>query len=133
MVAVTTPDLPPDILAVIDHLVERANAYKSIATGVPDLQRREIQQFKSDLMERSSRWHHDRVKASVFSAECIAKGLSAEDAATLAGLLRARHAGKGFRPDKNRKGYTFDGVIRLAGIPEDLHENLGIGDPSEEY
>ena len=99
----TTPDgapqLPPDILAVIDHLVERANAYKSIVTGEPRLQIREIQAFKSELMERTSRWHHDRVTPAAFSAECIAKGLPPENAATLAGHLRSRQAGKGFRPE----------------------------------
>ncbi|WP_445161426.1 hypothetical protein ACTXG5_25470 [Mycobacterium sp. Dal123C01] len=132
----TTPDgaqLPPDILAVIDHLVERASAYRSIVTGEPRLQIREIQAFKSELMERTSRWHHDRVTPAAFSAECIAKGLRPENAATLAGHLRSRQAGKAFRPRRERKGSNYDGVIRAEGLPVDLHENLDTGDPSEEW
>jgi hypothetical protein len=84
-------------------------------------------------MERTSRWHHDRVMPAAFSAECIAKGLPPENAATLAGHLRSRQAGKGFRPRRERKRYNYDGVIRAEGLPVDLHENLDTGDPSDEW
>lgn len=49
MTHTTAADLPPDILAIIDWLVRKANGYSG------RLQRLEVHSFKSDLMKRPER------------------------------------------------------------------------------
>jgi hypothetical protein len=127
------PELPPDILAIIKWLARKADGYKSIATGEPRLQSPEINGFKSDLMLRTHRWGRHRVPPATFSAVCIAAGLAADNTATLVEHLRNRQAGKQLRPNRFRKGWTYDGVVRAAGLPEDPDDSLGHADASRDW
>jgi hypothetical protein len=120
--------LPPDILAVIDYLADMAS--RSTARRVDAL---ESDGFKSELMLRTSRWRRDRVPPAAFSEACIAAGLRPKDAAKLEGFLRKRQAGKRLvqRATHYRKGWTFDGVIRAAGLSPD--DDLDLGESSEDW
>lgn len=120
--------LPLDILAVIDHLADMA----SRSTG-KRLDALESDGFKSELMLRTSRWSRDRVRPAVFGAACIAAGLRPQDAAKLVDCLRKRQDGRRLqqRATHFRKGWTFDGVIRLAGLSSD--DDCGLGVPSEDW
>lgn len=82
-----TPALPPDILAIIDWLVEQARAYRG------RLQSLEANGFKSDLMLRPDRWLPDRVPPAAFRQACIGAGLSSEDIRQ-AGRLPAEAPGR---------------------------------------
>lgn len=133
MTASDAPELPPDILAIIRWLARKADGYKSIATGEPRLQSLEINGFKSDLMLRTYRWGRDRVPPATFGAVCIAEGLAIDNTATLVEHLRNRQAGKQLRPNRFRKGWTYDSVVRAANVPEDPDDGLGHSDSSRAW
>lgn len=128
-----TSDLPSDIETIIAWLVKQANAYKRIADGTPRLQWREVEGFKSDLMLNPERWQRDRVPLSAFSAECISAGLTSKDTALLVDPLRRRQSGRSLRPKQVRKGWTYEGVINAAALPDSDDPAGQIGVPSEDW
>ena len=122
-----TSGLPPDIQAIIAWLVDMAKGYKGIVDGTPNLQAREVEGFKSDLMLRTWRWHRDRVPPSVFNGECIKAGLTPMDSAKLVDPLRRRQAGRRLVPRRERRGWTYDRVIDAADLSaeDDLAGEIG--------
>jgi hypothetical protein len=121
--------LPPSILAIIDWLVSEATRYDGKLHGF------EKEQFISDLMERTYQWRRDRVPPAAFSEACISAGLFRVDTEELVGYLRERQDGKQLvlREGSPRKGWTFDGVLKAAGISPDDDDELDIGEPSENW
>lgn len=89
--------------------------------------------FKSELMLRTSRWARDRVPASAFGRACLEAGLSQEDTDKLTGSHQCRQNGKYLvqRTTRLRRGATFDGVIRAAGLMDDDGRPSELGEPSE--
>ncbi len=133
-----TPPLPLDILAVINHLGQNARGYRPINAG-PDhpgrLKFTEADAFKSELMLRTSRWAPDRVPSSAFRQACLEAGLSQEDTDKLTGYLQRSQNGKRLvqRATRFRRGATFDGVIRAAGLTADDGRPSESGEPSEDW
>jgi hypothetical protein len=129
MTRMPSEQLPPDILVVIDYLAAMA----SRSTG-KRLDALESDGFKSELMLRTSRWRRDRVRPAAFSEACIAAGLRPEDAAKLVDYLQKRQRGKRLqqRATHFRKGWTYDGVIRAAGLSSN-DDDLDLGEPSEDW
>jgi hypothetical protein len=137
-----TPPLPPDILAVINHLGQNARGYRPLDAG-PDhpgrLKFTESDAFKSELMLRTFRWARDRVPASAFRQACLEAGLEAslsqEDTDKLTCYLQRRQNGKRLvqRATRFRRGATFDGVIRAAGLTDDDGSPSELGEPSEDW
>ena len=132
------PPLPPDILAVINHLGQNARGYRPLNAGQEHpgrLKFTESDAFKSELMLRTSRWARDRVPTTAFRQACLEAGLSQEDTDKLTGYLQRRQNGKRLvqRATRFRRGATFDGVIRAAGLADDDGSPSELGEPSEDW
>jgi len=123
-------DLPADIQAVIAWLVVQAKSYKSIVDGTPSLQPREVEGFKSDLMLRTC-------GGIVIGCRSLR---SAQTASVPVCLPRTPPNWlipcKGVRqlvPQSEREGWTYDDVIRAAGLPDDDDPTGQLGVPSEQW
>jgi hypothetical protein len=56
-----------------------------------------------------------------------------EDTAKLVDPLQRRQAGGRLVPKRERKGWTYDRVIRAAGLPDDDDPAGQLGVPSENW
>jgi hypothetical protein len=83
---------PPELSGELNHIVEFL-AYKARSYGGGRLERREIQRFKSDLIEMPQRWTVARAPARAFERQCLEAGLTAADTDALTALLRRAQRG----------------------------------------
>ena len=84
--------LPNDIAAFIEWVGQNTSLYAG------DLNYRERDRIKADMMNVPNRWKASRVTPSALEDKCRAVGLKDKDATEIAQWLRKRHAGRQLRP-----------------------------------
>lgn len=101
------PELSGELDQIVEFLADRARSYGG------SLERREIQRFKSDLIEMPQRWTVTRAPARSFERQCLEAGLTAADTDALTALLRRAQRG-----DRMRVSSRFDRGHRY-NLPSD--------------
>lgn len=98
---------PPELSGELNQIVEFL-AYKARSYG-GSLERREIQRFKSDLIEMPQRWTVIRAPARAFERRCLEAGLTAADTDALTALLRRAQRGDRMRVSSRfDRGHRYD-------------------------
>ena len=97
------PKLPQELNQIVDFLAYKARGYGG------KLQLRELQRFKSDLIEVPQRWTVAHASARSFERQCLAAGLSPADTDDLVTLLRRAQRGERMRvTSRFDRGHRYD-------------------------